>query len=252
MELFLLHQTTPLNASPFPTGKASTAQEQGKAMISPTGNIYCDFCGRERAECGPVTANNGMGGRCHICADCALRSIASRLGKTEEPKPMRHGIVYECKGPFICELRNCGACDFATRKDQTGAEPAYMETLATLRISEVGIFPEGLVLFLPEDREDFWLYLGGIIGWGYFVNSFRLRGENPEWREGPIGFILTELRPASAEHPAPQFVSRFLIARPRAFFEAPIVVRSFDLEKLRHPSSPKRQAETGSPDEVLR
>ena len=50
-------------------------------MISPTGNIYCDFCGRERAECGPVTANNGMGGRCHICADCALRSIASRLAE---------------------------------------------------------------------------------------------------------------------------------------------------------------------------
>lgn len=181
-----------------------------------------------------------------------LRGIAARPDTSGAPERMRHGPVYECKGPFLCELGNCGACKFATRKDQTGAEPASMETLATLRISEVGIFPEGLVLFLPEDREDFWLYLGGIIGWGRFANSFRLRGEFPEWKEGPIGFILTELRPASAEHPAPQFVSRFRIARPRAFFEAPIVVRSFDLEKLRHPSSPERQAETSSPDEVLR
>lgn len=112
-------------------------------MISPTGNIYCDFCGREQAECGPVTANDGMDGRCHasavatqeamdedsnvlhgrtahestvairkpagagngyrICADCALRSIASRLGKTEKTLP-QHPQSEDC--PYR-EEENC-------------------------------------------------------------------------------------------------------------------------------------------------
>ena len=116
MELFLLHQTTPLNAFPLPTGKASAAQEQGKAMISPTGNIYCDFCGRERAACGPVTANDGMGGRCHICADCALRSIASRLGKTEKmllQRPKSEDCPY--REARKCEMHNhpCQICLYA-------------------------------------------------------------------------------------------------------------------------------------------
>ena len=103
MAIFLLHQTTPLNASFLPTGKTDTAQEQGKAMISPTGNIYCDFCGREQAECGPVTANDGMDGRCHICVDCALRGIASRLGKTEKTLP-QHPQSEDC--PYRKE-ENC-------------------------------------------------------------------------------------------------------------------------------------------------
>lgn len=85
-------------------------------MISPTGNIYCDFCGREQAECGPVTANDGMGGHCHICTDCALRSIASRLGKTEKTL-LQHPQSEDCpyREARKCEAHNhpCNICLYA-------------------------------------------------------------------------------------------------------------------------------------------
>lgn len=109
----IVFNKTPLNAFPLPTGKASTAQEQGKAMISPTGNIYCDFYGREQAECGPVTANNGMGGRCHICTDCALRSIASRLGKTEKmllQRPQSEDCPYREEENCATHHHSCQIC----------------------------------------------------------------------------------------------------------------------------------------------
>ena len=116
MKLFFLHKTTQLNASTFPTGTASAAQGKGTAMISPTGNIYCDFCGREQAACGPVMANSGMGGHCHICTDCALRSVASRLGKTEKML-LQHPKSEDCpyRKARKCEAHNhpCNICLYA-------------------------------------------------------------------------------------------------------------------------------------------
>lgn len=188
----------------------------------------CDFCGRETTECGPLSANADS--KLHICSDCTVKALMAFLGR--ESKKILRGTVYECHAPFRCEHRTCGSCKYATLKEQTGSQEQPLETLATLRISEVGIFPDGLTLFLPENREDFWLYLGDVIGWGRFCNEFRMRGETPEGRDGIYPFVLTSIDRLDAEISMPRLVSRIRPIAPREYFELPIVVNSSDLGEL--------------------
>lgn len=95
-------------------------------MIGPTGNIYCDFCGREQAKCGPLTANDRMNGRRHICADCALRSIASRLAGSEnhateqwqKGRPVPSGFPYQDAS---------GRLSFLMPRDKAEEAPRYID-----------------------------------------------------------------------------------------------------------------------------
>ena len=217
-------------------------------MLCTNGIKYCDFCGRETTECGPLSANINANGKLHICLDCAVNALMMFLGR--ESKKIPRGTVYVCNGPFRCEHRACGSCKHASLKELTGSQEQPLETLATLRISEVGIFPDGLTLFLPENREDFWLYLGEVIGWGRFCNEFRMRGETPEGRDGIYPFVLTSTQPVNTQFPIPRFVSRFQSLLPRAYFEVPIVVRSSDLGKLLGLPPLKQPKNPDSPDEV--
>lgn len=121
------------------------------------------------------------------------------------------------------------------------------ETVSSLRISSVSICPHGFFLTLPEDRDDFWLYLGGILGWGLFVNSDKLQGDSSEWREGGIPFTLVTLNPANSAFPPPRSVSRFLPVPPREYFEMPIVVHSSSLPSS-HSAGQGRKEKPGCQD----
>lgn len=107
-------------------------------MLSPTGNICCAVYDREQAECGAVAANNGMGGHCHICADCVPHGITFRIGKGEgyqvgnayqrsrKPQswPVSHeGLSHGCRDRADLRSPRGAACNGEYRTAHVGRLP---------------------------------------------------------------------------------------------------------------------------------
>lgn len=57
-----------------------------KTMKSPTGQLYCDFCGKGEEACDHLIASDSFGPGCAICSKCVLECtqiLIDSVGKAE-------------------------------------------------------------------------------------------------------------------------------------------------------------------------
>lgn len=158
-----------------------------------------------------------------------LVSIQSASGAFPAPRTVLRFQPAPPRKFFEMPVEIISPSDRGTQDDKR----APQAVVSTLLINAVAISPDGPFLVLPEDREDFWLNLGGILGWGFFVNSDKLRCDTSEWRQDGVPFTLVSIKPANAEFPPQQSVSRLQPVRPKEFCEVPLEIHSYLLPKDR-------------------
>lgn len=80
-----------------------------------------------------------------------------------------------------------------------------MDDISGIKLNSLTFFWDGIYLWLDEDREDFWVYLGKDAGWGRFTNWDRRHRIQCALGRPPFPFELVEIRPANELSPHPQF-----------------------------------------------
>lgn len=97
-------------------------------MRSPTGALFCDFCGKSEADCGGLVVSANSGRHSAVCGECALEHVkhfmdsgrlkGARLARDCKPGKRRGCIAcdgedFVCASPFPCHNLSAHHCGFA-------------------------------------------------------------------------------------------------------------------------------------------